>query len=110
MALKLREIAKRYRELAMGLSNPNDVALTLELAAQLEDIARLEVSDCQTDDNRFTEQACWLQSALFRMFEVPCSSPAELEKMFALLLDNISEQSYLRQPNITETKQRQRRS
>lgn len=91
MVFGLCKRANLYRELAAGLSNPQDIASAFELAAQLEDISRLEVPDCAFEVDQRCE-AAWLRQALPRLFSVPQCNPVYLEILFAEVLSGQSDQ------------------
>lgn len=86
MGLNLSEKAERYRQLSRYLSNPEDVAAALQLAAQLDDIARLEVPVDQAIAKSLVGNTFWLKEALAALCAVPATKPLIFDILFSEML------------------------
>lgn len=88
MESSLSEIARRYRELAKGLADPSDVALVEELAAQLANISKLEVSSSDFHLDKLILENLWLKKSLNRLYILEKNSPIFLEILFSELINS----------------------
>jgi hypothetical protein len=81
MGSSLAERAALYRRLAETLSNADDVEMVLELAEQMDDLARLEFPmHVESSDLRYEHQ--WLKHALNNAYKLRRFAPPLIEVLF----------------------------
>lgn len=81
MGSSLTERAALYRRLAETLSSADDVEMVLELAEQLDDLARLEFP-MYVESTNLRDEHQWLKHALSNAYKLRRFAPPLIEVLF----------------------------